>query len=422
MTATTTTKPDSSILSLHFVIGWLVCLLFYYLEYAVRSAPAVMIPELSAFFGVSTVGLGSIIGSYYYAYAAAGLLAGLSLDKFGAKYVVPAGVIILGIGCLLFAVPVPLAGYVGRALQGLGSAFAFTGSVYLAVRGLKASRLATAIGITQCLGMLGAYSGQAAVAPLIHGTLSVESFWFWMGIVIFINGVVLCIVTPRENLKKTGANLLAVLEPFKVVFTNPQSYLCGLTAGLLFTPTTIFDMIWCVRFLQQDRGLSYEAAVHAASMVPLGWVLGCPLFGWIADSMQRRKPALMLGIGMILLCFAQLNFATDLLPTWLTLFLLGIASGSAMIPYTVMKETNPDRVKGSATGAMNFLTFSISAIIGPIFASHFGTPVEGAADRLLHFTQVNEFWLAALFVALLVATLLKETGAAAKKVDILAVA
>jgi hypothetical protein len=29
-----------------------------------------------------------------------------------------------------------------------------------------------------------------------------------------------------------------------LVFRNPQSILCGVIAGLMFIPTTIFDMVW----------------------------------------------------------------------------------------------------------------------------------------------------------------------------------
>ena len=49
-----------------FVIAWAVCTVFYFFEYAVRSAPAVMIPELAAAFRVTAVGLSSIVGMYYY--------------------------------------------------------------------------------------------------------------------------------------------------------------------------------------------------------------------------------------------------------------------------------------------------------------------------------------------------------------------
>jgi len=38
-----------------FVVAWFFCLLFYFMQYAVRSAPSVMIPELTAAFGLTTL-------------------------------------------------------------------------------------------------------------------------------------------------------------------------------------------------------------------------------------------------------------------------------------------------------------------------------------------------------------------------------
>jgi CRP/FNR family cyclic AMP-dependent transcriptional regulator len=40
---------------------------------------------------------------------------------------------------------------------------------------------------------------------------------------------------------------------------------------------------------------------------------------------------------------------------------------TAMIPYSIIKEVNPDEVKGSATGAINFLVFVMSAFAAPAF-------------------------------------------------------
>ena len=71
---------------------------------------------------------------------------------------------------------------------------------------------------------------------------------------------------------------------------NPQSILCGLIAGLMFIPTTIFDMIWGVRYLQEAHGLDYGTAVMRSSTVPFGWIIGCPLLGFISDRLGRRKP------------------------------------------------------------------------------------------------------------------------------------
>ena len=44
-----------------------------------------------------------------------------------------------------------------------------------------------------------------------------------------------------------------------------------------------------------------------------------------------------------------------------------MASGAAMLPYTVIKEANPPELSGTATGVVNFLNFTFSALLGPVF-------------------------------------------------------
>jgi MFS family permease len=412
---TITATDTSRSVTRAFAIAWACCTVFYFLEYAVRSAPAVMIPELQKLFGVSALGVSSILGVYYYTYATLSLVAGALLDHFGAKFVVPAGALVLSVGCLLFALPQPVMGDVGRLLQGGGSAFAFTGAVYLAAHGLSAQRLATAIGMTQCVGMLGGSVGQLGVGPLIHGGMSTPGFWVLAGALVTAVAVTLFLATPRESISESQTGSLSgMLQTYKVVFGNPQSYLCGLVAGLLFAPTTILDMVWGVRYLEQDNLFPYRTAVFAASMVPLGWVVGCPVFGWFADYLGRRKPALMIGMLLILLCLLQLTFAYGVLPTWLTLFIAGFGSGAAMIPYSIIKEVNPDRVKGSATGAMNFLTFSVTAALGPVFAHSFGKTLSTSMDHAAHLRHTFFFWIAVIAVAVIATLALKETGSAAR--------
>jgi MFS family permease len=401
-----------------FIVAWVFSLAFYFLEYAVRSSPAVMIPELAKSFGVSSLGVSDILGTYYYTYSTASLLAGVLLDRLGAKYVVSIGMAILGIGCLLFVIPQEGVGYLGRLLQGGGSAFAFTGAVYLASHGLPARRLATAIGVTQCVGMLGGTAGQLVVGRWIAGGLSIPEYWGRAGVAVLLVAVGLWWITPKETRvapqgKASGKASGGILSTYKIVFSNPQSYLCGLAAGLLFVPTTVGDMVWGVRFFQTDKLFSFSDAVFAISMVPLGWVFGCPLLGWLADRLGRRKPVYLGGAVVMLIAFVQLIYAPTLLPSWLTLFILGVASGAAMIPYTIIKEVNPDEVKGSATGAINFLTFAVTAGIGPIFAGGFGKTLGAQSiDAESHFRHAGLFWIGILIAALVVGSLLRETGRA----------
>ena len=416
MNATTDLPRSQSDTSRAFIFAWVFSLAFYYLEYAVRSSPAVMIPQLAKAFDVSTLSVSTILGTYYYTYSITSLIAGILLDRLGAKYVVSAGMIVLGIGCLLFSVPQEGAAYLGRLLQGAGSAFAFTGAVYLASHGLPARRLATAIGVTQCVGMLGGTAGQLVVGGWIADGLSIPQFWGRAGIVVIVVAAGLWWITPKEARQiPQGKTSGGILSTYKIVFSNPQSYLCGLAAGLLFVPTTVGDMVWGVRFFEADKMFSFQDAVFAISMVPLGWVFGCPLLGWLADRLGRRKPVYLGGAAIMLIGFVQLIYAPALLPSWLTLFILGVASGAAMIPYTIIKEVNPDEVKGSATGAINFLTFGVTAAIGPIFAGQFGKTLGAQSiDATLHFRHAGLFWIGILIAALAVGTMLRETGQAIK--------
>src|SRR5580693_8750809 len=178
-----------------YKLAWGMALIFYFLEYVVRSAPAVMIPELGAAFSVDAVGVSAIIGAYYYTYSVTSLVAGAALDRFGARAPVAVGAILLGIGCFLFVVSVPSVGYLGRLLQGAGSAFAFTGAVFLATHGFSGAVLATAIGFTQCFGMLGGSAGQFAVGSLIHGTLGWRGFWIFSGLALMVIAAVVLIAT-----------------------------------------------------------------------------------------------------------------------------------------------------------------------------------------------------------------------------------
>lgn len=398
-----------------YKLAWGAALIFYFLEYVVRSAPAVMIPELTTAFSVDAVGVSAIIGAYYYTYSITSLAAGAALDRFGAKAPVAIGAVLLGIGCLLFVVSVPFVGYLGRLLQGAGSAFAFTGAVFLATHGFSGSVLATAIGFTQCFGMLGGSAGQFAVGPLIHGTLGWKGFWVATAIACSAIGMALFLITPMEGRGDNAPAREGLIAPFKTVFSNPQSYLCGIIAGLLFAPTTIGDMIWGVAFFQQDRGVEYARAVSIASMVPLGWVVGCPLLGWLADYVGLRKPTLILGAVVMLMSVIATAYTNDTTFNYISMFVLGVGSGAAMIPYTIIKEVNPDKAKGSAVGVINFITFGVTAAVAPIFAREHGRSLALSSDHLAHFKGAAGFWVVAIVIAIGLALFLRETGAKASE-------
>ena len=410
----------SSKLPVAAIGAWLLVAVYYFYQYALRSAPSVMMPELSGAFGVNALGVSAIVGMFYYGYSPFSLVAGTSIDRFGAKRVIPIGAAVVGIGALLFGTGNVTLANVGRFLQGAGGAFALIGAVYLITKNFPASVGASLIGATQMFGMAGGSAGQFLVGPIIKGGVSWDRFWIYAGCLGLVISIVLLILLPKETPKatKSGAGAFSgLLRSLGTVFRNPQSLLCGFISGLLFIPTTILGMTWGVRFLQEARGREFEAAVTLAAAVPLGWMIGCPLLGFISDRLGRRKPVIFGGALMLLAVLTWVLFGNpEILRGHTVGILMGIGSGAAMLPYTVIKEANPPELGGTATGVINFINFTFSALLGPVFGARLVEMPEGnTALALAHYQAGFRPLLYGIAIALILTFFLRETGPATRK-------
>jgi MFS family permease len=397
------------------IVAWLITAVYYFYQYMLRSAPAVMLPQLSDAFGLSAVAVASLAGLFYYGYSPFSLIAGAAMDRVGPRRVIPLGAATVGIGSLLFASGSSEAASIGRLLQGAGGVFALVGAAYIATTNFPASRAATLIGATQMFGMAGGSAGQFVVGPIIGAGVPWQVFWVAMGIGGVVISALLFILLPEPARADRRSDWLkAAARAMVVVFRNPQSILCGMIAGLLFIPTTIFDMVWGVRYLQEARDFSYAAAVMHSATVPLGWIIGCPLLGFVSDGIGRRKPVIVAGGVVLFWCLAWILYGpADVLPPYLLGLVAGTASGAAMLPYTVIKEANPPAVSGTATGVVNFLNFTFSALLGPVFGWILAGVGGASSLQLEHYQTTFTPMLYGVALAIVLTLLLKETGSAA---------
>jgi MFS family permease len=351
------------------------------------------------------------------------LVAGVLLDRYGPRRTIPFGITVVGIGCLIFAQGSEAAGMAGFVLQAIGAIFAFIGSSYVAARYLPARMLAMFIGFTQCLGMAGAAFGSKPVHMAIDPAGSFHVSWQTVWIAFACAGGVLAVATwlimpsdKGDSPSHHGAlSFASVVKPFKVVFGNPQSWLAGVVGGLLFLPTTIGALVWATSFLHGGENMTMAAAATDASMVPIGWVIGCPLLGYISDKLGRRKPVLICGaLSMLAAGLTAIYVPVGTLPRYSVALVLGIASGAAMIPFSMMKEVNPSEVKGTAAGAMNFLVFVTTGIMSP-FISRLMLPAQGTPMTLAEFQTAFMPLVGGVVLAIVLSFFLRETGSAAAK-------
>src|SRR5580765_30374 len=118
----------NSKLSMAAIGAWLLVAVYYFYQYALRSAPSVMMPQLSEAFSVNALGVSAIVGMFYYGYSPFSLVAGAALDRFGAKRIIPIGAALVGIGAMLIGTGDVMAANIGRFMQGAGGAFALVGA------------------------------------------------------------------------------------------------------------------------------------------------------------------------------------------------------------------------------------------------------------------------------------------------------
>jgi MFS family permease len=152
--------------------------------------------------------------------------------------------------------------------------------------------------------------------------------------------------------------------------------------------------------------------VLRSATVPFGWIIGCPLLGFVSDRIGRRKPVIIASAALLLLCLVWILYGPPVVrPAYLLGLVTGVVSGAAMLPYTVIKEANPPHVSASATGVVNFLNFTFSALLGPVFASMLMRGSGGASQMTVdHYQATFTPLVYGVGLAIVLTLFLKETG------------
>ena len=121
-------------------------------------------------------------------------------------------------------------------------------------------------------------------------------------------------------------------------------------------------------FLRDVYGLSRaEAALHTSFLLA-GFAIGSLLAGALSDRLKRRRPVMLAGIALYLLCWLPL------LGSWLPpspwglalFFLMGLGSAGFTLVWAVAKEVNRPALSGMATSVVNTGAFFGAAVLQPL--------------------------------------------------------
>lgn len=347
--------------------------LFYFYDFVLQVSPGVMANNLLNDFNINATVLGAMMGLYFYSYTLMQIPAGLLLDELGAKRILPFVVIVCSLGafCFAFSNHVYMLG-LGRLLMGAGSAFAFLGALYLALRWLPAKYFAIFVGFTQTLGSLGAAAGETPFAYSInaigwrHTMLLLGLIGIGLSIILFIN--------IKEKHRPTSSKYsftLAFLDMWshlKTVLNNKQTWVIGMYSFAVWAPIASFAGLWGVPFLVTAYHITNIQASVGITIIWLGVAFACPAIGWISEKIQLRKIFLIILALIGFLSVINLIYFNHqaIWAIYLSLIGIGFAASGQSLAFAVIKDIQPLSLTGAGNGFNNMMIVLGGAIFQPM--------------------------------------------------------
>jgi MFS family permease len=358
------------------VMGWTIVgigALFYCYEYLLRITPSVMMVPLMQYFNLSAKQLGFLISLYYVAYTPAQVFVGLAHDFFGPRRVFIFAVLLCVGGSFLFSTHSLLLVGIGRFLVGLGSAFAFVGVLKLAAVWLPLNRFAMVVGLTTMLGMLMGVIGNVTIMKLFHAV-------GWQNTLMFISGIGVGLVfligffikdnkDVEEQKLKNSLRLKLLFCDLLNLVKNKQVWLCGLIGSALYLSLSLFAELWGNEYISRVFHLSLMQASYINSMVFLGWLIGSPVMGALADFTGKHKVFLILGCFTGAFVSMVITFVhTDVfLLLCVIFFIFGLFCSTENICFAVGRANAPHSLAASSVALVNMLVMLGGMIFQPLY-------------------------------------------------------
>ena len=160
------TSSDRTLIRQGYVIYAVLCTGLVASQFF-RVSNAVIAPELMVKLAIGTETMGVVSGTYFLAFAAMQIPAGILLDRYGARRMVPGLFLLAVAGSLLYAwaqsSPELIA---GRALIGIGCALGLMGPMVVIARWFERERYARLISLLFTIGGLGALMASTPLAAV----------------------------------------------------------------------------------------------------------------------------------------------------------------------------------------------------------------------------------------------------------------
>ena len=374
-----------------FQYRWLVFLVIahiYFFVWLHRVSPTVIASDLVSAFGADATALGFMSSSYFYLYAFVQPPVGFLADTLGSRRVITLATFVACAGAVIFGTASNMVmATIGRALIGAGAGGVFVPALKIFSRWYKANEFASMTGTLLAVGGIGGLSASLPLAYLV-AFLGWRLSFLAIGTVSF-GLALLCWTVVREKPEDKGWKPIAVEDPplrqnlagplpfpplskrLHMVLGKPEFWM--VTLSLFFSGGSLmtFQGLWAIPYLMDVYHHSRVQAGGWLMMIPVGFIIGAPTFGFFTDRFALNpRGVLLFALGLGLSCWIVIVLTHSSPPIYLLspLFLmLGACAGSSTALYmTIMKELFPVWLTGTAVGLLNTAAFLSTAVFQPL--------------------------------------------------------
>lgn len=409
-------------------LAWFVSvtagLLFFY-EFMQLNMMNSLSEPLARDFNITAQEISWLSSWYFYANVIFLPLAGLLLDRYSTRKLILTAMTVCTLSILGFALSHSLVfSAFCRFVTGIGGAFCFLSCVRIASRWFAPKKMARITGVIVMMGMLGGLCAQAPLAFLIEkfgwrdalliDTAMGAAFTILMWFVLRDRPAEHAHLIEHERKQIKAMGLWASI---KLVIHNKHNWFAALYASFVNLPIFILGALWGTMYLTQVLHYSPTQAANVCGMLYIGTMIGAPILGWFSDRIQRRRLPMLLGalasIALIIPTLYNVHHSYNSL--MLLFFLLGVATSSHTLSYSLVAESNPPLITGSAVSICSMMLLSGGALFQPIsgwLLDRFWTPtfIDGVPQYALSDFHRGFMMMPVLFgVALVLALLVKES-------------
>jgi len=349
-----------------------VLFLSAFLAFSTRLAPAVALPNLQVTFGLTAAELSLLTALYLWPFAFMQPVAGVLTDRLGPRRSVTIFLIIAGLGQLLLAMAPDFAlALLGRACTGIGASILYVAAAKIMAQWFRRREFGTLTGAWTSVANLGGIAAAAPLAALLS-LIGWRASFGVMGVAVLATALLVFVfvrdspadlgwptlIDPDEPIQSAGATRpLPFFESLRIVLREPNTWLLGGYAFLLFGTMTMMQGLWAVPYLMDINGYTQQEAANILTLWAVGLIVGCTLWGYVADRVVKTRKGVIC-TGAVVYAFVWVLLAVE--PAGLPGGVLQVAMfwggffASTWIPaYAQLKEAVPPQVVATAMGMLN---------------------------------------------------------------------